>query len=58
MSAVGTGSAGGNDYGVGAIPYAVVVGRDGQVFRTGNPLAPQFDEALREALRQKAPAAS
>jgi thiol-disulfide isomerase/thioredoxin len=55
---IGTGSAAGNDYGVGAIPHAVVVGRDGQVFWKGNPLDPRFDEALQEALRQKAPAAS
>jgi thiol-disulfide isomerase/thioredoxin len=40
-------------YGVSGIPHAVVVGRDGQVLWSGNPLSAEFDAAVSEALAQE-----
>jgi peroxiredoxin len=40
-------------YGVRQIPYAVVVGRDGQVAWKGNPLESAYDEALEAALERR-----
>jgi thiol-disulfide isomerase/thioredoxin len=38
------------NYGIRGIPHAVVVGRDGKVKWTGNPLQPQFTTAVDEAM--------
>jgi len=47
---VGYGSESGNDYGADTIPRAFVVGKDGKVAWTGNPLEKAFEGAIEKAL--------
>ncbi len=50
---VGWGSDSGGDYGVDTIPRAFVVGRDGKVAWTGNPLEKGFEGEIEKALGAK-----
>ena len=50
---VGYGSESGNDYGADTIPRAFVVGKDGMVAWTGNPLEKAFESAVETALAAK-----
>lgn len=49
---VGYGSETGQDYGVEGIPHAFVVGKDGKIIWSGNPLsqAAELDKTIEEAL--------
>ena len=54
---IGTGSSLGNEYGVEGIPHAIIVGTDGKIAWSGNPLNEKFEKAVEE-LAAKLPAGS
>jgi hypothetical protein len=41
------------DYGVAAIPFAFVIGRDGKLRWSGHPSQAEFDAAIRSVLKAK-----
>lgn len=49
---IGTGSELGNKYGVGGIPHAFLVGRDGKLVWEGHPADPQCEKNLVAALQK------